>query len=60
VKDIEDEFEEEDEDDWKRRESEGGFVISREDVAHFMIGEAKKATHLNQIHCRSGTASNVT
>ena len=27
----------------------GGFVISREDVAHFMIGEAENAAHLKQI-----------
>jgi putative NADH-flavin reductase len=27
----------------------GGFLISRADVAHFMIGEAEKPTHLKQI-----------
>jgi putative NADH-flavin reductase len=27
----------------------GGFIISREDVAYFMIGEAEKAAHLKQI-----------
>lgn len=27
----------------------GGFVISRADVAHFMIGEAENPTHLKQI-----------
>ena len=27
----------------------GGFVISREDVAHLMIGEAENAAHLKQI-----------
>ena len=27
----------------------GGFLISREDVAHFMIGEAENPAHLKQI-----------
>jgi putative NADH-flavin reductase len=27
----------------------GGFLISRADVAHFMIGEAENAAHLKQI-----------